>query len=134
MLLLEQPFTSINVQYYQEPEEPSEYYNIILETNPESISFYQTSNTVIGNLSVISDDILNPSGIGIYSDNCYLNNPTICLYNSAEQKSYLKISALGTSFVGINDAQENWISIENTGKCSLKRGNLYIIYNYDTFC
>ena len=76
-------------------------------TNPESISFYQTSNTVIGNLSVISDDILNPSGIGIYSDNCYLNNPTIYLYNSAEQKSYLKISALGTSFVGINDTQEN---------------------------
>lgn len=130
----EQPFTSINVQYYQEPEETSEYYNIILETNPESIGFYQTSNTVIGNLSVISDDILNPSGIGIYSDNCYLNNPTICLYNSAEQKSYLKISASGTSFVGINDAQENWISIENTGKCSLKRGNLYNINNYDTFC
>jgi hypothetical protein len=103
----EQLFTSINVQYYQEPEETSEYYNIILETNPESIGFYQTSNTVIGNLSVISDDILNPSGIGIYSDNCYLNNPTICLYNSAEQKSYLKISASGTSFVGINDAQEN---------------------------
>ena len=130
----EQPFTSINVQYYQEPEETSEYYNIILETNPESIGFYQTSNTVIGNLSVISDDILNPSGIGIYSDNCYLNNPTIYLYNSAEQKSYLKISASGTSFVGINDAQENWISIENTGKCSLKRGNLYNINNYDTFC
>ena len=34
---------TINVQYYQEPEETSEYYNIILETNPESIYNFKTT-------------------------------------------------------------------------------------------
>lgn len=166
----ELPFTTVNVQYYLEPEPDSEYYNIKLDINPESIRFYQVNTTVIGNLSVISNDILNPSGIGIYSDNCYLNNPNICLYNRTEQKSYLKISALDTSFIGINDTQNNWISIDNLGNgsiitstytlksngdldigewlnvtnittesgnlvaCSLKRGDMYIIDNYNPFC
>ena len=90
--------------------------------------------------------------------------------NRTEQKSYLKISALDTSFIGINDTQNNWISIDNLGNgsiitstytlksngdldigewlnvtnittesgnlvaCSLKRGDMYIIDNYNPFC
>jgi hypothetical protein len=93
-------FITINTQYYSEPEENSEYYNITLDINLESINFKQTSTTVIGNLSVISDSILNPSGVGIYSNNCYLNNPTISLYDNAEQINYLKLAPNGTSFIG----------------------------------
>lgn len=164
------PFITINTQYYSEPSQDSEYYNIALDINPESINFYNTNTTIIGNLSIVSDNILNPSGIGIYSDNCYLNNPTICLYNKTEQKNYIKFSITDRSFIGINDVQDNWIKIDNVGngsiitstytlksngelnigewlnvekisiglndlvRCSLKRGDMYSIDNYNSFC
>lgn len=124
-------FITINTQYYSEPEENSEYYNIILDINPESINFKQTSTTVIGNLSVISDSILNPSGVGIYSNNCYLNNPTISLYDNAEQINYLKLAPNGTSFIGTETNGQKWITIYPNGWGQLYRQKMYSLDNYN---
>lgn len=124
-------FITINTQYYSEPEENSEYYNIILDINPESINFKQTSTTVIGNLSVISDSILNPSGVGIYSSNCYLNNPTISLYDNAEQINYLKLAPNGTSFIGTETNGQKWITIYPNGWGQLYRQKMYSLDNYN---
>ena len=113
------PFTTINVQFYSVPDEDSEYYNTKLYVIPESVALYKTNTTVIGDLSAITDSNLNLSGLGFYSNNCYLDNPEIYFYNKTEQKSYLKLSITDTSFLGINDMQDNWIKIDNVGNGSI---------------
>lgn len=113
------PFTTINVQFYSVPDEDSEYYNTKLYVIPESVALYKTSTTVIGDLSAITDSNLNLSGLGFYSNNCYLDNPEIYFYNKTEQKSYLKLSVTDISFLGINDIQDNWIKIDNVGNGSI---------------
>lgn len=169
------PFVTFTVQHYSEPASPSEYDNLYLDVDLESVNLYATTDTIIGDLSTLDSVdkfayLLSPSGVGLYSNNCFLRCPVIAYNSLGEFKNYIKLTSSEDSFIGLNDKGENWININNTGKgsittttysinsdgeinignwlnveklsvesdkfvrCSLKRGDMYRIDNYTSFC
>ena len=100
-----------------------------------NILFTGSSGNIIGNISETENSIFGTlEGYGLTSEgNCYFVNPGIALVND-DKLNYLKLTNKEQSFIGINQTGENFITIENTGNCSIKRNNMYDINNYTSFC
>lgn len=79
-----------------------------------------SNQNIIGNISGTENSIFGTlEGYGLTSEgNCYFVNPGIALVNE-ENKNYLKLTNKDTSFIGLNDKSENWISINADGTASI---------------
>lgn len=99
----------------------------------ESTTISSLTGLIIGNLINTNNSIFGDlTNYGINSEgNCYFVNPHIALFNN---KNYLKLSNKDLSFIGINENNENFISINTDGECSIQRKNMYNINNYLNNC
>lgn len=64
-------FTSVTASCYESNTE------VTLSADTEGVAFAASNLTVIGDLSAVTNEVLEVSGVGIYSDNIYLYNPEI---------------------------------------------------------
>ena len=90
---------------------PEDGGRINVSINPKTVSVTVTTTTVLGSVSMANDALLNPTGIGLYSNNCYLMAPKIGYYTE-EKKNYIMFDK-SRSFLGLNSQNGKWISIES---------------------
>lgn len=110
-------------------------FSISADPKVGDILFTGSSGNIIGNISGTENSIFGTlEGYGLTSEgNCYFVNPGIALVNT-DDLNYLKLYNKEQSFIGINNKNEKWITIETDGGCNMRRDKMYNINNHLLFC